>query len=456
MTKKFLNKKAATNLLSNLGNEFVVIQNPSYIHPGYEVIPLAAKLYKPSKKIAAAVMDMDGTTTTTEELCIHSLEFMVRKITRRMNKSVWIGFDHEKDYPHIIGNSTTKHVEYLIRTYQPFIKIDEVKKSFIFAALWTLIIGKDESRKEEIKINLHGLGCSDLLSDDTFLNLTKSKKVLKDFEDSLDYFQKKYTPKLKVDSQTKVVRAGIDIYYQRYHEILLEITKGKSSKLAEELLGDKNKHLIEPLPGVGIFLALTKGLLGNEAGKLSSLIIHHYHLKNPKAKDKFNEREVERKLLKLSRYFSANPLKVGVVTSSIFYEANIVLTEVFRILKQEVKQWNISSSRKQMIIDKFETYQTYYDGFVTASDSNEIRLKPHRDLYSIALHKLAVPKNDFDKVIGFEDSESGTIAIRAAGIGRAVAVPFAKTEGHNLDAASYISQGGLPEIILKQNLFLSH
>ena len=109
-----------------------------------------------------------------------------------------------------------------------------------------------------------------------------------------------------------------------------------------------------------------------------------------------------------------------------------------------------------MIIDKFETYQKYYDGFVTASDSNEIRLKPHRDLYSIALHKLAVPKNDFNKVIGFEDSESGTIAIRAAGIGRAVAVPFAKTEGHNLDAASYISKGGLPEIILKQNLFLSH
>ena len=108
----------------------------------------------------------------------------------------------------------------------------------------------------------------------------------------------------------------------------------------------------------------------------------------------------------------------------------------------------------ETILNKFESYQIFYDGFVTASDSNEIRLKPHRDLYSIALQKLAISKKDFDKVIGFEDSESGTIAIRAAGIGHCVAVPFTKTEGHNLEAASYISKGGLPEVILKKNLFI--
>ena len=152
---------------------------------------------------------------------------------------------------------------------------------------------------------------------------------------------------LKIDSISKFVRAGIDIYYQRYHEILLEITQGKSEKLAAELLGDKNKHLIEPLPGVGIFLALTKGLLGPEAGKLSKLLIQHYHLKNPLAKDQFNSIAVEKQLLKLSKYFTTNPLKIAVVTSSIFYEANIVLSEVFRILKDEVRHWNISSTRKR-------------------------------------------------------------------------------------------------------------
>lgn len=452
--KKFVTKKEAEKYLKVVGSEFTIIQNPSYIFPNYEVVPLAPRIVSPSKKIVAAVMDMDGTTTTTEELCIHSLEFMVRKITGRMSKAQWIGLDHQKDYPHIIGNSTTKHVEYLIRTYKSKIKLEELNKAYIFAALWTLLIGKDESRKEEIITNLKSLGCLTLLEDKKYLNLNKSKFSQDVFNQNVNYFVKYYAGKLNFDSTNKLVRAGIDIYYQRYHEILLQITKGKSSKLAEELLGDKNKHLIEPLPGVAIFLTLTKGLLGAEADKLASLLIHQYHLKNPKAKDKFNIEEVEKKLLKLSRYFTDHPIKIGVVTSSIFYEANIVLTEVFRILKNEVRQWNISFPRKKKILQKFESYQTFYDAFVTASDSNEIRLKPHRDLYSIALHKLSIPKHDFDKVIGFEDSESGTIAIRAAGIGRAIAVPFSKTEGHNLSAASYISKGGLPEIILKKNVYL--
>ena len=452
--KKFVTKTEAEKYLKVLGSEFTIIQNPSYIFPNYEVVPLAPRIINPSKKIVAAVMDMDGTTTTTEELCIHSLEFMVRKITGRMSKAQWTGLDHQKDYPHIIGNSTTKHVEYLIRTYNSKIKLDELKKFYIFAALWTLQIGKDESRKQEIITNLKSLGCLALLSDKKYLNLTKSKFSLNVFNQNVNYFTNYYAGKLNVDSTNNLVRAGIDIYYQRYHEILLEITKGKSSKLAEELLGDRNKHLIEPLPGVAIFLALTKGLLGAEADKLASLLIHQYHLKNPKAKDKFSVEEIGKKLLKLSRYYTAYPIKIGVVTSSIFYEANIVLTEVFRILKNEVKQWNISFPRKKKILQKFESYQTFYDAFVTASDSNEIRLKPHRDLYSIALHKLSIPKYHFDKVIGFEDSESGTIAIRAAGIGRAIAVPFSKTEGHNLAAASYISKGGLPEIILKKNVYL--
>jgi hypothetical protein len=379
---------------------------------------------------------------------------MVRKISDRMTKNEWAGLDHQKDYPHIIGNSTTKHVEYLIRKYQSTIKLNELKSSYIFAALWTILIGKDDSRKEEVKNNLFSLGCSALLSNRRFVDLQKIKTTESKLKSSLKYFIEKYAHHLEIDSMSKFVRAGIDIYYQRYHEILLEITQGKSEKLAAELLGDKNKHLIEPLPGVGIFLALTKGLLGPESGKLSKLLIQHYHIKNPLAKDQFNSIVVEKQLLKLSKSFTTNPLKIAVVTSSIFYEANIVLSEVFRILKDEVRHWNISSTRKRNILNKFENYQIFYDGFVTASDSNEIRLKPHRDLYSIALQKLAISKKDFDKVIGFEDSESGTISIRAAGIGHCVAVPFTKTEGHNLEAATYLSKGGLPEVILKKNLFI--
>jgi beta-phosphoglucomutase-like phosphatase (HAD superfamily) len=453
--KKMVNRKAAKELLSDLSDEFVVIHNPSFIHPEYEVVPLAPKLFHSVPKIVAVVMDMDGTTTTTEELCIHSLEFMVRKITGRMNRKIWSGLDHQKDYPHIIGNSTTKHIEYLIRVNQKEIKINELKRAYIFATLWTLLVGKDESRREEVKNNLFSLGCSALLSDEKFLKLQKAENTGSQLFSSIKYFAIKYAQKLKIDSANNFVRAGIDIYYQRYHEILLEITKGNSQKLSLELLDDKNKHLIEPLAGIGIFLALIKGLLGAEADRLAELLIQHYYLKNPLANDKLQVIFVKKQLQRLGKYFSKYPLKVAVVTSSIFYEANIVLSEVFRILNDEIKQWNISNQRKKDILKKFDSYQSYYDTFVTASDSNEIRLKPHRDLYSIALNKLGIQNNDFNKVIGFEDSESGTISIRAAGIGRCVAMPFTKTEGHNFDAASYISKGGLPEIVLKKNIFLS-
>jgi beta-phosphoglucomutase-like phosphatase (HAD superfamily) len=97
----------------------------------------------------------------------------------------------------------------------------------------------------------------------------------------------------------------------------------------------------------------------------------------------------------------------------------------------------------------------YYDAILTASDSSEIRLKPHRDLYSIALHRLGLSPDDFDAVLGLEDSESGLIAIRGAGIGLAVAVPFAQTRGHDLAAAAKINHGGLPELMFEDHFCLA-
>ncbi|MDI6784951.1 MAG: hypothetical protein QME64_12775 [bacterium] len=97
-------------LLADLNcDEVAVVKNPAYINSPLELYPLAAKHRQPLKQLIGVVKDMDGTTTTTEPLCIHSLEWMVRKITGRMDNSVWAGLDRVKDYPHIIGNSTTKH-----------------------------------------------------------------------------------------------------------------------------------------------------------------------------------------------------------------------------------------------------------------------------------------------------------------------------------------------------------
>lgn len=100
---------------------------------------------------------------------------------------------------------------------------------------------------------------------------------------------------------------------------------------------------------------------------------------------------------------------------------------------------------------RINDYSHIYDAVVTANDSSEIRLKPHRDLYSIALYRLAVKKEDYKYTIGCEDSDSGIVAVRAAGIGCSVALPFKNTENHKFWAAAHVLPGGLPELILLNN-----
>ncbi|HZW40325.1 MAG TPA: hypothetical protein VFF33_13585 [Ignavibacteriaceae bacterium] len=417
---KIVSRSDTINLL-HTSDEFAVINNPEVVYPDYELLPLAKKITK-VPFLKAVVMDMDGTTTTTEELCIHSLEFMVQKITGLAE----LKLDHQKDYPHIIGNSTTKHVEYLIRTYQKYIVEAELRKSFIYAAVWTLLYSNDLGRVNEVKLNLINFNCKELILDN---NLN---------ENNISSLIKKYSSKVKI---TNIVRAAVDIYYQRYHEILMQIKSGNSKDISQKIFGNADVKLIEPMNGVAVFIALIKGWLGEEIKSLFYLF------------EDINEKQKEN-LLVLSKYFEANPVKLAIVTSSISYEADIVLGEVFTLLKEEASKWKISAKSKKNISNYFSHYLNTYDAYITASDSNEIRLKPHRDLYSIALHKLGINKKDFNKVLGLEDSESGTIAIRAAGIGLCVAVPFTKTSGHNFKAASYIASNGLSELILKKNLFM--
>lgn len=98
MSIKYIEKSEIPFLYKGMGEDFAMIENPGYIFPRFEIVPLAKKSKK-VEDIVAVVMDMDGTTTTTEVLCIHSLEFMVRQITGRMSKEEWLGLDEEHDYP---------------------------------------------------------------------------------------------------------------------------------------------------------------------------------------------------------------------------------------------------------------------------------------------------------------------------------------------------------------------
>ncbi|NPV12343.1 MAG: HAD family phosphatase [Ignavibacteria bacterium] len=434
MNIKIINSQEASENLLSLSDEFVIIKNPDFIFPGYEVVPLAKKIFNPENFIAA-VMDMDGTTTTTEELCVESLEFMIRKMSGLLTRDQWIGLN-EKDYPNVIGNSTTKHVEYLINTYRSLIKFEETINSFVSSIIWTLRKGRSEQRKNEVKDLLKSFDIENAF-ENFLINLNEEKISNENFKNLANNILNR----INLNDTSTLTKIGIEIYYQHYHQYLLNLSSGQRS----------SKKLIEPLPGVAITLSLIKGLLGEEAEKLSDKLIEEYKRKNPQTNLQIDFNEAKNKLKKLGTYFESNPVKTAVVTSSIFYEADIVLTEVFDQIKQEIKDWNISSERKEKIINKFSSYQNFYDAVVTATDAYEFRLKPHRDLYSIALHKLGISKKDFSKVIGFEDSQCGTIAIRAAGIGCCIAVPFPQTSGHDLQAASYILWNGLPEFVIKLN-----
>lgn len=454
-TPKFASLKESVNLFTSLGkiynsDEVAIVQNPSYIYPQMDLYVLAKKNTGSLDNIKGIVKDMDGTTTTTEQLCLHSLEFMVRKISGREDEKLWTGLDKIKDYPHIIGNSTTKHVEYLIKKYGKTIKNKSIKDAYLEAACWTLLEGKDEGRRNDVKNNMQVFGLGSLLKNEDFNKFLVNNKFSR--KKALKF--KKYFSKIQFNNFDLIVRAAIDIYYTRYHQILSMIDKGRGEKLAKELLGSKENKLIEPMPGVAIYLATIKGWLGQDL-ELFYKELSDYLTANKKIKID-NKKILKGKSLlkKLGKYFEENPAKVAVVTSSISYEAKIVLNEVFRVIRQQIINWPLTDSKKNFLLDKFSDYGNIYDGFVTASLSSEMRLKPHRDLYSIALNLMGIKPENFDKVVGFEDSESGTIAIRAAGIGKCIAVPFADTKGHDLSAAAHILNGGLPEAILLYQCFL--
>lgn len=439
---KYCDAGGAASLLAALGSEFAVVENPSYVFPRYDLYPLAPKRAALERGLAGAVMDMDGTTTTTEPLCIHSLETMVRRITGNADNPDWPGLDQERDYPHIIGNSTTRHIEYLLDTYGGDVEMDALRQWHVHAAAWTLGHAADEGRRREVRATLNALGVGALMKDSRFTALQAADDLgAPDAQDALAALAGEMKERFPAGAKASRVRAAIDIYYQRYHEILAAIAAGRGDAIAREVLHEPGAHLIEPMPGIGVFLATLKGWLGGELAAFSPEL-------------GADTPEAAGALAAIGRYFAAHPAKVAIVTSSIAYEANIVLAEVFRLLCSQAMEWPVPDGARTRITEAFRVPASFYDGIITASDSSEIRLKPHRDLYSLALHQLGLHPRDFDRVAGFEDSESGAIAIRAAGIGLCCALPFTMTRGHAFEAASHVCPGGIPEVMAVHHAFL--
>ncbi|MFW6256113.1 MAG: hypothetical protein ACOC54_04765 [Candidatus Sumerlaeota bacterium] len=56
---------------AGMKGDAILVRNPSYLASPVEIYPLADIPEKPLPRVRGMVMDMDGTTTTTEPLCLH-------------------------------------------------------------------------------------------------------------------------------------------------------------------------------------------------------------------------------------------------------------------------------------------------------------------------------------------------------------------------------------------------
>jgi beta-phosphoglucomutase-like phosphatase (HAD superfamily) len=436
--------------------EFAQVRNLDYILAPTELYPLAPRTPLPLPHIAAFAVDMDGTSTTTEPLALHALEYMVRRFTNRPTKAQWPGLDPVKDHPYVIGNSNFRHTEFLLGRYRDAIDQLSLRQAFFEAVLWTLACMTDPQRRRDIAQDARNLGVAPLLADADFVRLTQSGTVNADnVGQHVGPYVAKFGGGFSCDHLGELVSAALDVYYCRYHAIMRKIEEGQGEELSHELLGTSGRRLIEPMPGYDVFIPLIKGWLGAEADSLfeplRAYLLAHTELNHTPAEiDALRPR-----LTRLAERFRRAPAKLALVTASIAYETHASMKEVIRVTAEQVQHWPVSAELRDRLAEHLADYRAVFDGFVCATDACEPRLKPHRDLYALALYQMSLPKSEYPFCVGLEDTEPGIISLRAAGIGCAIALPNHDTRRQDYSAATQVVRGGLPELMLVHNLFLT-
>lgn len=435
--------------------EFACVPNVDYVYSPHELYPLAPPARRPLKRIVAFATDMDGTSTTTEPLALHSLEYMVRRFTGLLTREQWAGLDPRLDHPFVIGNSNYRHTEHLVERYRDRLNEAALRQAFIEAVAWTLAVMDDPQRRRDITRNAANCGLGDLLADNDFRILVRGGTITEENVGRLAApLVERFGPAFRCTHFGELVCATLDIYYFRYHSILRAIEQGRGEELSRELLGESGRKLIEPMPGYEVFLPLVKGWLGVEAAGLYTLLRAELDRNRLAERNAPNRGDARERLAALAQRFRQQPAKIALVTSSISYEAHVSMKAVIAETARRVRAWPIAAEHRDRVERRLMDYLAVFDGFVCGSDACEHRLKPHPDVYSLALQQMSIPKADYANCVGLEDTEPGIIAVRAAGIGCAVALPNHDTTQQDYSAAAQVLRGGLPELILVHDLLL--
>ncbi|MCX7847007.1 MAG: hypothetical protein N2595_03110 [bacterium] len=430
-------------------NEVAAVPNLGVIPAPHDLYLLAPHTPLPVTSITAFAVDMDGTSTTTEPLALHALEYMLRRITGRINPDAWPGLDPVHDVPFVIGNSNFRHTEFLFTRYRSAIDPTAFRSSVMEAWLWTLLHMRDRQRLAEVRRHIHLCDAAAVLNDPELLSAFANPPAPPEITQLIARLVARYAHSVRPSHDSLAVAAALDVYYHRYHELLQRIERGEADALAQELLGAQ-RHLIAPMPGYAIFVALVKGWLSDAAARALAPVLRAAHPRStaPAPHDLPT-------LLRLAQHFRSLPAKLALVTASIAYEAHVSMQEVLRVIRHEITTWPLPTAARDELSARFTNYHTVFDGFVTASDAWEARLKPHRDLYSIALYQMGVPSTAYSTCMAIEDTEPGIIAARAAGFGITIALPNRDTARQNYAKAARVLHAGLPELILDHSLMLT-
>lgn len=403
---KYADAESASAHLTRLGDDFALIRNPPGTYPPYEVCPLVPKRSQLTDGLDAVLLDMDGTLSSTESLVVEALESTIRYLTGRATDSTWQGLDAQRDYPHIVGNSNSQNLVYLLRAYGQGIDRGNVPK-------FVLDLAGDAGAR---------------------LDLADVPSIIETAIGIYAFFYGKLLGLPRPMSAQRVITDAV----------LDELRTMSEARPAADSL-----KLVKPMPGAGIFMALAGGYLGEEAARLTERLVALL----PQHGDGFT---VQPDLARLGAYFENCPARLALVTSSTRQEVDLILGRVMQSIVEELSEWGISEERRERFASHLlDTPDSVFCRCITADDSHEIRLKPYRDLYSVALYELGIGAESAHKVLALEDSEAGVVSVRAAGIPLCCAVPHDATQGHDFSAASHVCRGGLAEVILRHGLFLS-
>lgn len=434
--------------------DLAIVTNLEYIFSPIEIYPLAPVPTLPLREIDAFLVDMDGTSTTTEPLALEALEYMVRRATNRLTVESWPGLDAELDVPHVIGNSNYRHTEFLLERNQSRLDLHSLRSAFFEAIVWSFANVDDAARLNDLRESLRKLGLNELVHDVEFRAATGGRRIDESTAAHLAAsIAQRYAGRAKLDNSGAIIAAALDVYYYRYHAqlaVLSANTQGEKNAVRDTTRDDGVTVGVAPMPGYDVFVALVKGWLGADAAPLAPELNGLLD-----APQKLEVREAEYRLARLGEHFARQPARLALVTASIAYEARNVMEIVIDEMRRRVREWPLPHSTRERIVSRLGSLDSVFDAFVTANDACEQRLKPHRDLYSLALRKLALPRDRWPACIGLEDTEPGIISLRAAGVGAAIALPNHDTSRQSYARAARVLDGGLPEFILRHQMFLS-